>query len=97
MPLVLAGVEPGGVAGIFLSIPVVAALSVAWRHGLVWLDEGQRSVQSSQREVAMQDVWWMTPERTRACWPSYAAGYPRDRRRSNFSGTAARERARQRR
>ena len=42
---VLAGVELGGVAGIFLSIPVVAALSVAWRHGLVWLDEGQRSIQ----------------------------------------------------
>lgn len=42
---VLAGVELGGVAGIFLSIPVVAALSVAWRHGLVWLDEGHRSVQ----------------------------------------------------
>jgi predicted PurR-regulated permease PerM len=41
---VLAGVELGGVAGIFLSIPVVAALSVAWRHGLVWLDEGQRAV-----------------------------------------------------
>jgi predicted PurR-regulated permease PerM len=41
---VLAGVELGGVAGIFLSIPVVAALSVAWRHGLVWLDEGHRAV-----------------------------------------------------
>ena len=41
---VLAGVELGGIAGIFLSIPVVAALSVAWRHGLVWLDEGKRAV-----------------------------------------------------
>jgi predicted PurR-regulated permease PerM len=36
---VLAGFELGGVAGIFLAIPVVAALSVAWRHGLEWLDE----------------------------------------------------------
>ncbi|MCX6550370.1 MAG: AI-2E family transporter [Acidobacteria bacterium] len=41
---VLAGVELGGIAGIFLAIPVVAALSVAWRHGLVWLDEGQRTI-----------------------------------------------------
>ncbi|HEY3384585.1 MAG TPA: AI-2E family transporter [Vicinamibacterales bacterium] len=38
---VLAGVELGGIAGIFLAIPVVAALSVAWRHGLGWLDERQ--------------------------------------------------------
>jgi hypothetical protein len=38
---VLAGVELGGVAGVFLAIPVVAALSVAWRHGLGWLDEQQ--------------------------------------------------------
>jgi len=30
---VLAGLELGGVAGIFLAIPVVAALSVTWRHG----------------------------------------------------------------
>ena len=36
---VLAGLELGGVAGIFLAIPVVAALSVAWRHGLGWLNE----------------------------------------------------------
>ena len=36
---VLAGLELGGVAGIFVAIPVVAALSVAWRHGLGWLDE----------------------------------------------------------
>jgi len=36
---VIAGLELGGVAGIFLAIPVVAALSVAWRHGLGWLDE----------------------------------------------------------
>ncbi|HSP91217.1 MAG TPA: AI-2E family transporter [Vicinamibacterales bacterium] len=36
---VLAGLELGGVAGIFLAIPVVAALSVAWRHGRGWLDE----------------------------------------------------------
>ncbi len=41
---VLAGVELGGVAGIFLTIPVVAALSVARRHGLVWLDQRQGSV-----------------------------------------------------
>jgi predicted PurR-regulated permease PerM len=38
---VLAGVELGGIAGIFLAIPVVAALSVAWRHGRVWLDQHQ--------------------------------------------------------
>jgi predicted PurR-regulated permease PerM len=36
---VLAGLELGGVAGIFVAIPVVAAMSVAWRHGLEWLDE----------------------------------------------------------
>ena len=36
---VLAGVELGGIAGIFLAIPVVAALSVAWRHAHGWLDE----------------------------------------------------------
>jgi len=41
---VLAGIELGGIAGVFLSIPVVAALSVAWRHARVWLDEGQQSV-----------------------------------------------------
>jgi len=40
---VLAGLELGGVAGIFLAIPVVAALSVAWRHGLEWLDEPPES------------------------------------------------------
>jgi predicted PurR-regulated permease PerM len=40
---VLAGLELGGVAGIFLAIPVVAALSVAWRHGLGWLDEPSES------------------------------------------------------
>jgi predicted PurR-regulated permease PerM len=40
---VLAGLELGGVAGIFLAIPVVAALSVAWRHGLGWLDERPES------------------------------------------------------
>ena len=36
---VLAGLELGGVARIFLAIPVVAALSVARRHGLEWPDE----------------------------------------------------------
>ena len=41
---VLAGLEPGGVAGIFLAIPAVAALGVAWRHGLGWLDEQPESV-----------------------------------------------------
>jgi predicted PurR-regulated permease PerM len=41
---VLAGLELGGVAGIFLAIPVVAALSVAWRHGLGWLDEAPESL-----------------------------------------------------
>jgi len=40
---VLVGFELGGVAGIFLAIPVVAALSVAWRHGLEWLDEPPES------------------------------------------------------
>jgi predicted PurR-regulated permease PerM len=30
---VLAGVELGGLAGIFLAVPVVAAMSVVWRHG----------------------------------------------------------------
>jgi predicted PurR-regulated permease PerM len=38
---VLAGVELGGVAGMFLAIPIVAALSVGWRHGRDWLDDGQ--------------------------------------------------------
>jgi predicted PurR-regulated permease PerM len=41
---VLAGVELGGVAGAFLAIPVVAALSVAWRHGFGWLDDRQGSL-----------------------------------------------------
>jgi predicted PurR-regulated permease PerM len=40
---VLAGLELGGVAGIFLAIPAVAALLVAWRHGLGWLDEQSES------------------------------------------------------
>jgi predicted PurR-regulated permease PerM len=40
---VLAGFELGGVAGIFLAIPVVAALSVARRHGLEWLGEPPES------------------------------------------------------
>jgi predicted PurR-regulated permease PerM len=33
---VLAGLELGGVAGVFLSIPVVAVVSVAYRHWLDW-------------------------------------------------------------
>jgi predicted PurR-regulated permease PerM len=41
---VLVGVELGGVAGIFLAIPVVAALSVVWRHQLEWLAERQGSL-----------------------------------------------------
>jgi predicted PurR-regulated permease PerM len=40
---VLAGLELGGAAGIFLAIPAVAALLVAWRHGREWLDEGPES------------------------------------------------------
>jgi len=40
---VLAGLELGGVAGIFLAIPVVAGLAVAWRHGLGWLEERPES------------------------------------------------------
>lgn len=41
---VLAGLELGGVAGIFLAIPVVAALMVAWRQGRGWLDEQPESL-----------------------------------------------------
>jgi predicted PurR-regulated permease PerM len=40
----LAGVELGGVVGILLAIPVVAALSVAGRHVFGWPDERQGSV-----------------------------------------------------
>jgi predicted PurR-regulated permease PerM len=36
---VLAGFELGGLAGVFLAVPVVAALSVAWRHGIGWLSQ----------------------------------------------------------
>jgi predicted PurR-regulated permease PerM len=38
---VLAGFELGGVAGIFLAIPAVAALAVGWHHGLGWLHDRQ--------------------------------------------------------
>jgi len=38
---VLAGFELGGIAGIFLAIPTVAALSVAWRQWLGWLHDQQ--------------------------------------------------------
>jgi predicted PurR-regulated permease PerM len=38
---VLAGFELGGVAGIFLAIPALAALSVAWRHGIGWMHDRQ--------------------------------------------------------
>jgi predicted PurR-regulated permease PerM len=43
---VLAVIELGGVAGIFLATPVVAARSVAWRHGFGWLGERPGSVRS---------------------------------------------------
>jgi predicted PurR-regulated permease PerM len=33
---VLAGIELGGVVGIFVAVPAAAAMSVAWRHGLQW-------------------------------------------------------------
>jgi predicted PurR-regulated permease PerM len=36
---VLAGLELGGVAGIFLAIPAVAVVSVAYRHWLGWHGE----------------------------------------------------------
>jgi len=41
---VLAGLELGGVAGIFLAIPVVAALAVAWRHGFGWLGDRREAL-----------------------------------------------------
>jgi predicted PurR-regulated permease PerM len=42
---VLVGFELGGLAGIFLSVPGVAALSVAWRHGLGWLSQPRGPVE----------------------------------------------------
>ena len=36
---VLAGIELGGLVGIFLAVPVVAALSVTWRHARRWRAE----------------------------------------------------------
>jgi predicted PurR-regulated permease PerM len=33
---VLAGVELGGIAGIFIAVPVVAVVTVAGRHWLEW-------------------------------------------------------------
>jgi predicted PurR-regulated permease PerM len=38
---VLAGLELGGVAGIFLAIPVVAIVSVTYKHWLDWHDGGE--------------------------------------------------------
>jgi predicted PurR-regulated permease PerM len=40
---VLAGVELGGIAGIFLAIPAVAIASVTYRHWLEWREEAVRS------------------------------------------------------
>lgn len=41
---VLAGAELGGVAGLFLAVPVVAMLSVIVRHWLSWNDDGGGAV-----------------------------------------------------
>ena len=38
---VLAGLELGGVAGIFLAIPAVAIVSVTYRHWLDWHGNGE--------------------------------------------------------
>ena len=36
---VLAGAELGGVAGIFIAIPIVALVTVAARHYLAWREQ----------------------------------------------------------
>jgi predicted PurR-regulated permease PerM len=36
---VLAGIELGGMAGIFVAVPTVAAMTVVWRHGVLWRAE----------------------------------------------------------
>jgi predicted PurR-regulated permease PerM len=44
---VLAGLELGGIAGIFLAIPAVAIVSVAYRHWLDWHDDGEAPAATS--------------------------------------------------
>ena len=52
---VLAGIELGGVAGIFLAVPVLAAISVVWRHVCRWHTE-LRPVERPLRQLGEHDV-----------------------------------------
>ena len=51
---VLAGLELGGVAGIFLAVPFVATASVTYRHWLEWQGNGERRMAAIR--VHGQDV-----------------------------------------
>ncbi len=48
---VLAGVELGGVAGIFVSIPLVAVVSVTWRHWFDWRANGEPFSAEARRRL----------------------------------------------
>ena len=45
---VLAGAELGGVAGIFIAVPIVAVMTVAARHGFDWRERDAASVAAAQ-------------------------------------------------
>jgi predicted PurR-regulated permease PerM len=47
---VLVGAELGGVAGIFVAVPVVAVITVAARHGLDWRERDAASIVAAQEE-----------------------------------------------
>jgi predicted PurR-regulated permease PerM len=49
---VVAGAEIGGVAGIFLAVPVVAVASIAGRHWLAWLSDDETPERSIPRAAA---------------------------------------------
>ena len=72
---VLAGLELGGVAGIFLAIPAVAIVSVTYRHWLDW-HAGDEAPPPPRRTVrsACTDVDRATPARGRARRRPAAAG-----------------------
>jgi predicted PurR-regulated permease PerM len=50
---VLAGVELGGIAGIFLAIPVVAVASVTYRHWLEWRGQAVRDEPGARGNQAL--------------------------------------------
>jgi predicted PurR-regulated permease PerM len=67
---VLAGVELGGVVGIFLAIPTVAVVSVTYRHWVAWraADEGLGGLTATDQQGPLWGApvaYRLAPDRTR--------------------------------